>query len=104
MRHSGRNAPAAQLSERLLHLCRPNEFDPAFQPLHQIAIPHRELFLSEMWDLDGLVVACSERGGGATSACWRGHSPHHRAGRLTGKRNRRGSNPGPPLSGALVGW
>ena len=30
---------------------RPNEFDGAFQPLHQIAIPNLGLFLGEMWDL-----------------------------------------------------
>ncbi len=34
---------------------RPNEFDaPAFQPLHQVAIPHLGLFLGEMWDLEAL--------------------------------------------------
>jgi len=37
---------------------RPNEFDPAFQPLHQIAIPHIGLFIGEMWDLDALAEAC----------------------------------------------
>ncbi|EGD41624.1 cyclase [Nocardioidaceae bacterium Broad-1] len=41
---------------------RPNEFDDAFQPLHQVAIPHLGLFLGEMWDLDGLAVACAEDG------------------------------------------
>ena len=30
---------------------RPNEFDGAFQPLHQVAIPNLGLFLGEMWDL-----------------------------------------------------
>ena len=33
---------------------RPNEFDGAFQPLHQVAIPHIGLFIGEMWDLDAL--------------------------------------------------
>jgi kynurenine formamidase len=37
---------------------RPNEFDHAFQPLHQIAIPHIGLFIGEMWDLDALAEAC----------------------------------------------
>ncbi|MEU4453465.1 cyclase family protein [Nocardioides sp. NPDC023903] len=41
---------------------RPNEFDDAFQPLHQVAIPHLGLFLGEMWDLDGLASACAEDG------------------------------------------
>ncbi|MFE6510503.1 hypothetical protein ACFVDI_11965 [Nocardioides sp. NPDC057767] len=41
---------------------RPNEFDDAFQPLHQVAIPHLGLFLGEMWDLDGLADACAEDG------------------------------------------
>ena len=41
---------------------RPNEFDEAFQPLHQIAIPHLGLFLGEMWDPDGLAEACAEDG------------------------------------------
>jgi len=41
---------------------RPNEFDDAFQPLHQVAIPHLGLFLGEMWDLDGLASACAEEG------------------------------------------
>lgn len=38
---------------------RPNEFDDAFQPLHQIAIPHIGLFIGEMWDLDVLAGACA---------------------------------------------
>jgi kynurenine formamidase len=37
---------------------RPNEFDEAFQPLHQVAIPHIGLFLGEMWDLDALAIDC----------------------------------------------
>lgn len=37
---------------------RPNEFDDAFQPLHQVAIPHIGLFIGEMWDLDVLAEAC----------------------------------------------
>jgi kynurenine formamidase len=37
---------------------RPNEFDHAFQPLHQVAIPHIGLFIGEMWDLDALAEAC----------------------------------------------
>jgi kynurenine formamidase len=38
---------------------RPNEFDDAFQPLHQVAIPHIGLFLGEMWDLDALAADCA---------------------------------------------
>ena len=38
---------------------RPNEFDIAFQPLHQVAIPNIGLFLGEMWDLDALAADCA---------------------------------------------
>jgi kynurenine formamidase len=41
---------------------RPNEFDDAFQPLHQVAIPHIGLFLGEMWDLDALAADCASDG------------------------------------------
>ncbi|GAB2844866.1 cyclase family protein [Microbacterium insulae] len=42
---------------------RPNEFDvPAFQPLHQVAIPNMGLTIGEMWDLDGLAEICAQRG------------------------------------------
>lgn len=42
---------------------RPNEFDaPAFQPVHQVAIPHLGLFLGELWDLDELGEACAADG------------------------------------------
>ena len=41
---------------------RPNEFDQAFQPLHQICIPHLGLFLGEMWDLDALAADCAADG------------------------------------------
>jgi kynurenine formamidase len=41
---------------------RPNEFDDAFQPLHQVAIPHIGLFLGEMWDFDALAADCAEDG------------------------------------------
>jgi kynurenine formamidase len=41
---------------------RPNEFDHAFQPLHQVAIPHIGLFIGEMWDLDALADACAADG------------------------------------------
>lgn len=46
---------------------RPNEFDIAFQPLHQVAIPHIGLFLGEMWDLDALAHDCATDG---TYECW----------------------------------
>jgi kynurenine formamidase len=38
---------------------RPNEFDRAFQPFHQVAIPHMGLSLGEMWDLDELAADCA---------------------------------------------
>ena len=41
---------------------RPNEFDAAFQPLHQVVIPNMGLTVGEMWDLDQLADACRERG------------------------------------------
>ena len=41
---------------------RPNEFDNAFQPLHQIAIPHIGLYIGEMWDLDALADDCAADG------------------------------------------
>jgi kynurenine formamidase len=41
---------------------RPNEFDEAFQPLHQVAIPHIGLFLGEMWDPDALAADCARDG------------------------------------------
>jgi kynurenine formamidase len=41
---------------------RPNEFDIAFQPLHQVAIPHIGLFIGEMWAPDGLAAACAADG------------------------------------------
>ena len=41
---------------------RPNEFDNAFQPLHQVAIPNIGLFLGEMWDLDALAEDCAADG------------------------------------------
>jgi kynurenine formamidase len=41
---------------------RPNEFDNAFQPLHQVAIPHLGLFIGEMWDPELLAEACADDG------------------------------------------
>lgn len=41
---------------------RPNEFDIAFQPLHQVVIPNMGLFLGEMWDPDALAAACAADG------------------------------------------
>lgn len=42
---------------------RPNEFDvPAFQPLHQVAIPNMGLTIGEMWDLDALADDCAADG------------------------------------------
>ena len=41
---------------------RPNEFDVAFQPLHQVASRNMGLFLGEMWDLDALAADCAADG------------------------------------------
>lgn len=41
---------------------RPNEFEAAFQPLHQIAIPNLGLFLGEMWDPEALATSCAADG------------------------------------------
>lgn len=46
---------------------RPNEFDVAFQPLHQVVIPHIGLFIGEMWDLDELARDCLDDG---VHECW----------------------------------
>ncbi len=37
---------------------RPNAFDHAFQPLHQVVIPNMGLYIGEMWDLDALAADC----------------------------------------------
>ncbi|MEV5831670.1 cyclase family protein [Spirillospora sp. NPDC052242] len=41
---------------------RPNEFDDAFQPLHQVAIPNMGLLIGELWDLDALAADCASDG------------------------------------------
>lgn len=41
---------------------RPNEFDDAFQPLHQIVIPNMGLYIGEMWDLELLGARCADLG------------------------------------------
>ena len=41
---------------------RPNEFDEAFQPLHQVAIPHIGLLIGEMWNLEELAADCAADG------------------------------------------
>ncbi|MGM1063818.1 cyclase family protein [Saccharothrix sp. Mg75] len=41
---------------------RPNEFDHAFQPLHQVVIPHIGLLVGEMWDLEALAEDCAADG------------------------------------------
>jgi len=46
---------------------RPNEFDVAFQPLHQVAIPNIGLLIGEMWDLEALAEDCATDG---TYAFW----------------------------------
>ncbi|ROO85684.1 putative cyclase [Actinocorallia herbida] len=41
---------------------RPNEFDDAFQPLHQVAIPNMGLLIGEMWDFEELAADCAADG------------------------------------------
>lgn len=41
---------------------RPNEFHHAFQPLHQVAIPHIGLYIGEMWDFEALAADCAADG------------------------------------------
>ncbi|WP_328455754.1 cyclase family protein [Streptomyces sp. NBC_00386] len=41
---------------------RPNEFENAFQPLHQVAIPNIGLLIGEMWDLEALAEDCAADG------------------------------------------
>lgn len=41
---------------------RPNEFPDAFQPWHQVAIPHMGLYIGEMFDLDVLAEKCAADG------------------------------------------
>jgi kynurenine formamidase len=41
---------------------RPNEFPDAFQPWHQVVIPHLGLYVGEMFDLDPLAEACAADG------------------------------------------
>jgi kynurenine formamidase len=41
---------------------RPNEFENAFQPLHQVVIPNMGLLIGEMWDLEALAAHCADDG------------------------------------------
>ena len=41
---------------------RPNEFADAFQPWHQVVIPHLGLYVGEMFDLDRLAKRCAGDG------------------------------------------
>ena len=41
---------------------RPNEWPGAFQPFHQVAIPHIGLILGEMWQVDALATDCAGDG------------------------------------------
>ncbi|GAB2824295.1 cyclase family protein [Actinocorallia aurea] len=41
---------------------RPNEFDNAFQPLHQVVIPNMGLLIGEMWDFEELAADCAADG------------------------------------------
>jgi kynurenine formamidase len=51
---------------------RPNEFPEAFQPLHQVAIPHLGLFIGEMWDFEALAADCAADG---RYDCWMTAAP-----------------------------
>lgn len=41
---------------------KPNEWPGAFQPFHQVAIPHLGLILGEMWSVDELARDCADDG------------------------------------------
>jgi kynurenine formamidase len=41
---------------------RPNEFEGAFQPLHQVVIPNMGLLVGEIWDLESLADDCADDG------------------------------------------
>ncbi|GGV68839.1 cyclase [Streptomyces longisporoflavus] len=41
---------------------RPNEFEAAFQPLHQVVIPNMGLLVGEMWNLEALADDCASDG------------------------------------------
>jgi kynurenine formamidase len=41
---------------------RPNEFDDAFQPLHQVVIPNMGLTVGEMWNFEDLAIDCAADG------------------------------------------
>ena len=41
---------------------RPIEFPNAYQPFHQVAIPHIGLMLGEIWTLDELAEDCAGDG------------------------------------------
>ena len=72
---------------------RPNEFDDAFQPLHQVAIPHIGLFIGEMWDLEALAADCAADGRVRVPAHRRA-AARHRRGRFPRQPHRRQVTPG----------
>ncbi|MEU6412912.1 cyclase family protein [Microbispora sp. NPDC046933] len=41
---------------------RPNEFEDAFQPLHQVVIPNMGLLIGEMWNFEALAEHCATDG------------------------------------------
>lgn len=41
---------------------RPNEFAGAFQPMHQVLVPHMGFWIGEMWALDDLAAASAADG------------------------------------------
>ena len=73
---------------------RPNEFDEAFQPLHQVAIPNIGLTIGEMWDLDGLAADCAGRRRLRVPAR-RAAPPDHGGRRFAGQPHRPEVSPNP---------
>lgn len=41
---------------------RPNEFPDAWQPMHQVLVPHMGFWIGEMWALDELAADCATDG------------------------------------------
>jgi len=41
---------------------RPNEYAGAWQPMHQVLVPHMGFWIGEMWALDGLADDCAADG------------------------------------------
>jgi len=41
---------------------RPNEWPDAYQPMHQVVIPHMGLYIGEIWDFEALSADCAADG------------------------------------------